>query len=402
MKIAYFDTVGGIAGDMTLAAFVSAGLPLDDLTAELKKLPLEGFELTGRHLHRNAIDAVHIEVVVTRELHFHRDLHGIFSIFDQSTLSEAVRQTAKNIFTVIGKAEARIHNIPLEKVHFHEVGAIDSIIDIVGTAICLEKFAVDRVYSSPVRLGRGGLIHTQHGVIPTPSPATLEILKDYPVQLTDVPDELTTPTGAGIIKALSSGVLQSEILRVETTGYGAGTREIPQLPNFLRILIGEFSDGSERDEIVSIETNIDDMNPQVYPFLIEELLAAGAHDAYLIPIFMKKGRPGILLCVMADASRLDLISNLIYRHTTTIGLRIQQIGRRKLPRRALEVQTRFGKVRAKLVIRDGKEVVAPEFDECKRIATETGAPILEIMRQLEQDIDARNSSFSSPPPGVPS
>lgn len=402
MKIAYFDTVGGIAGDMTLAAFVSAGLPLDDLTAELKKLPLEGFELIGRHLRRNAIDAVHIDVVVVQEPHFHRDLHGIFSILDRSTLSERVRQTAKDIFTVIGKAEARIHNIPLEKVHFHEVGAIDSIIDIVGTAICLEKFSVDRVYSSPVRLGRGGLIQTQHGVIPTPSPATLEILKDYPVQLTDVPDELTTPTGAGIIRALSSGVLHSETLRVETTGYGAGTREIVQLPNFLRVLIGEFSDQADRDEIVTIETNIDDMNPQVYPFLIEELLAAGAHDAYLIPIIMKKGRPGILLSVMADTSRLDQISNLIYRHTTTIGLRIQQIGRRKLPRRTLEVETRFGKIRAKLVIRDGKEVVAPEFDECRRIAKETGTPIPEIMRQLEQDIDARNSSFSPLPPGVPS
>jgi hypothetical protein len=402
MKIAYFDTVGGIAGDMTLAAFVSAGLPLDDLTAELKKLPLEGIELTGRHLHRNAIDAVHIDVLVAQEPHFHRDLQGIFSILDQSTLSERVQRTAKSIFTVIGKAEARIHNIPLEKVHFHEVGAIDSIIDIVGTAVCLERFAVDRVYSSPVRLGRGGLIQTQHGVIPTPSPATLEILKDYPVQLTDVADELTTPTGAAIIKALSSGVLHSETLRVETTGYGAGTREIPQLPNFLRVLIGEFSDESEQDEIVTIETNIDDMNPQVYPFLIEELLAAGAHDAYLIPIIMKKGRPGILLSVMADRSRLDLISNLIYRHTTTLGLRIQHVGRRKLPRRSLEVETRFGRVRVKLIIRDGKEAVAPEFDECKRIAKGTGLSIPVIMRQLEQDIDARNNSSSSPPPGVPS
>jgi hypothetical protein len=389
MKIAYFDTVGGIAGDMTLAAFVSAGLPLDDLAAELKKLPLEGFELAGHHIRRSAIDAVHIEVIVSHEPHFHRDIQGIFSIIDRSTLPAPVKERAKGVFDVIGKAEAKIHGIPLDTVHFHEVGGIDSIVDIVGTAICLEKFAIDRVYSSPVRLGRGGLINTRHGIIPTPAPATLEILRNYPVQLTDIPHELTTPTGAGIIKALSSGMLSNETLRVEATGYGAGTNEIPELPNFLRIVIGELADQTEREEIVTVETNIDDMNPQVYPFLIEELLGAGAHDAYLIPIVMKKGRPGILLSVMVDKTKLEQITGLIYRHTTTIGLRIQQIARRKLPRKSIDVETSFGNIRAKLVGRAGKEVVTPEFEECKRIARETARSLPDIMRQLEQEIAAR-------------
>jgi len=386
MKIAYFDTIGGIAGDMTMAAFVSAGLTLEELSAALKALPLDGFELIGRHLRRNAIDAVHIEVVVPHEPHFHRDLHGIFSIIDQSTLSAGVRETAKKIFNIIAAAEAKIHNVDPEKVHFHEVGAIDSIVDIVGTAICLEKFGIERVYSSPVRLGNGSTLTTQHGIIPNPSPATLEILKDYPVQLTDIPHELTTPTGAAIIKALSYGILRDVELRVKAIGYGAGTKEIPEIPNFLRILIADLPDESFRDDIVVVETNIDDMNPQVYPFLIEELLGAGAHDAYLIPIIMKKGRPGILLSVMVEKSRLETITELIYRHTTTIGLRIQQIGRRKLPRQHFEIDTSLGKTKAKLVMRNGKELVIPEFEECKRIARETGRPLPEIMRQLEQEL----------------
>jgi uncharacterized protein (TIGR00299 family) protein len=386
MKIAYFDTVGGIAGDMTMAAFVSAGLPLEELSAALKALPLDGFELVGRHVRRSAIDAVHIEVIVSLEPHFHRDLHGIFSIIDQSTLPASVKETAKKVFRVIAIAEAKIHNVDPEKVHFHEVGAIDSIIDIVGTAICLEKFGIERVYSSPVRLGNGSTLTTRHGIIPNPSPATLEILKDYPVQLTDIPYELTTPTGAAIIKALSYGILRDEDLRVKAIGYGAGTKEIAEIPNFLRLLIGDLPDEILREDIVVVETNIDDMNPQVYPFLIEELLSAGAHDAYLIPIIMKKGRPGILLSVMVEKSRLETITELIYRHTTTIGLRIQQIGRRKLPRQYFEIDTSLGRTKAKLVVRNGKELVVPEFEECKRIARQTGRPLPEIMRQLEQEL----------------
>jgi hypothetical protein len=386
MKIAYFDTVGGIAGDMTMAAFVSAGLPLEELSAALKDLPLDGFELAGQHLSRNSIDAVHIEVVVSHEAHFHRDLHSIFSIIDRGTLPESVKETAKKIFSVIAAAEAKIHNITVEKVHFHEVGAIDSIVDIVGAAICLHKFGIERVYSSPVRLGSGGTLKTQHGIIPTPSPATLEILKDYPVQLTDIPHELTTPTGAAIIKALSYGILRDENLRIEAIGYGAGTREMQEVPNFLRIVIADLPDETLRDDIVIVETNIDDMNPQVYPFLIEELLGAGAHDAYLVPIIMKKGRPGILLSVMVEKRHLETITDLIYRNTTTIGLRVQQISRRKLPRQNFEINTSLGKTKVKLVVRSGKETAVPEFEECKRIARETGRPLREIMQQLEHEL----------------
>ena len=386
MKIAYFDTVSGIAGDMTMAAFVSAGLSIDELGFELKKLPLPGFELIGKHVMRNAISAVHLEVAISHTPHYHRHLKDINNLIDASHLSQRVKEVAKSIFHVIGRAEAKIHDTTLEKIHFHEVGAVDSIVDIVGTAICLEKFGIERVYTSPVRLGSGGTVNTQHGVMPTPTPATLEILREYPTVLTNIPDELTTPTGAGIVKALSSGVLSDEVIRVHTVGYGAGSKELPQLPNLLRVVIGDIDSAYEQEQLVVVETNIDDMNPQVYPYLIEKLLDAGAHDAYLVPIIMKKGRPGILLSVMTGKSKLDAVSEIIYKQTSTIGLRVQEMGRRKLQRREMEIHTQFGVVRAKAVLRDGKEVIAPEFDECRRIADERGMSVLDVQQALLREI----------------
>lgn len=386
MRIAYLDTIAGIAGDMTMAAFVSAGLSIDELSAELKKLPLEGFELVGKHVMRNSISAVTIDVVISHTPHYHRHLKDINLIIDKSSLSPRVKEVAKAIFYEIAVAEAKIHNSTLEKIHFHEVGALDSIVDIVGTAICLERFGIERVYTSPVKLGSGGTVNTQHGVMPTPTPATLEILRGYPTVLTNVPHELTTPTGAGIVKALSSGVLADEVLRIETIGWGAGTKEFTQLPNLLRVAIGEMEEDGDRDQIVLVETNIDDMNPQIYPYVIEKLLEAGAHDAYLVPIIMKKGRPGILLSVMVEKSRLDAITGIIYSQTSTIGLRILPVGRRKLQRRTLEIHTQFGTVRAKAVMRNGAETLAPEFEECRRIAEERGIPVGDVQQALLNEI----------------
>jgi uncharacterized protein (TIGR00299 family) protein len=386
MRIAFFDTIAGIAGDMTLAAFVSAGFPLDELNAEIQKLGIAGVELSARHLRRSAIDAVHIDVVVPVEPNAHRHLSGILSMIERSGLSAAVQERAHAIFRQIAAAEAKIHGTDVEKVHFHEVGAVDSIVDIVGTAICIEHFGIERVYSTPVRLGCGGVIRTQHGVMPVPAPATLEILRDYPVVFTSIEEELTTPTGAAIIKALSSGVLQDEAITAETVGYGAGLKEFRELPNLLRLVIGHLGSEQEQEEIHTVEANIDDMNPQLYPAVIEQLLERGAHDAYLIPIIMKKGRPGILLSAMVPASRLNDVTEVFYRETSTIGLRIQVVGRRKLPRRQMEITTSFGRVAAKAVLRDGKETVTAEFEECKRIARETGMPLLEVMRILEHEL----------------
>jgi len=389
MKIAYLDTIGGIAGDMTMAGFISAGITVDELSQELQKLNLTGFELTARHVLRNSIDAVHVEVVVSHEPHYHRHLRDILAIIEESSLSTIVKSRSKAIFTTLADAEAKIHGTSIQKVHFHEVGALDSIVDIVGTAICMERFGIEQVYSSPVKLGSSGFVQTQHGTMPTPTPATLEILRNYPTVLTNVPHELTTPTGAAIVKALSSGTLTDEAITAETIGYGAGTKELDTIPNLLRVVVGTLEPSLEQDRVVVVETNIDDLNPQLYPYVLDKLLASGAHDAYLTTTIMKKGRPGILLTAITPETRLDTIIDVLYQQTSTTGLRIQRIGRRKLTRTEIEINTSFGLIKAKSVIRNGREITTAEFEECKRIAEERRVPVLEVMRILEHELGNR-------------
>lgn len=384
MRIAYFDTIAGISGDMTLGAFVSAGVRVDELISELAKLGLSGFELQASHAEHSGISATKIDVV-TSEQHVHRDLTEINRMIEGSALSATTKERAISIFRTIAIAEAKIHNTTLEKVHFHEVGAIDSLVDIVGAAICIEKLGIKAVYSSPVRLGSAGFVESEHGRLPVPTPATVEILRGYPILLTDIPFELTTPTGAGIIKSLSRGVLTNERIKVETIGYGAGTREIPSLPNLLRILVGEIDPVYESDEIVTVETNIDDMNPEIYPYVIEQLMNAGAHDAFVVPIVMKKGRPGMMLSILLERAKLDPVLSILFRETTTLGVRIQPIERRKLPRSQREVQTSLGTVKAKVIARDGKETFVPEFEECKRLALEKNLPLKDVYKVLERE-----------------
>ncbi len=398
MRIAYFDTIAGIAGDMTMASLIAAGVSFDELVGELKKLDLQGFELTAQHVRRSAIDAVHCDVVITQAPHYHRHLKDILAIIGNSSLTPAVKERASAIFTVLGHAEAKVHNTTIEKIHFHEVGALDSIVDIVGTCICLEMLGIEAVYSSPVRLGSGGIVKTQHGMMPTPAPATAEVLRDYPVVLTSIPEELTTPTGAAIIKALSRGVLTDEPIRIRSVGYGAGTKEFEGIPNLLRVVVGELADDHLRDGSVVLETNIDDMNPQLYPYVIDRLLAAGAHDAYLIPVVMKKGRPGILLSVLTDPARTEEIAHVIFRETSSIGLRVQTVGRRKLSRIALVATTSLGPVKAKAVQRDGATVVTAEYEECKRIAAERNMPLADVMRIINTELRSSTPTFEEPHP----
>lgn len=389
MKISYLDTIAGISGDMTLGAFISAGVLFDTLKNELQKLGLPGYELEAHHVERSGIAAVKLEVVVSEQPKYHRHLKDINALIDNSGLNAAVKGTAKKIFHEIAVAEAKVHNSTLEKIHFHEVGAIDSLVDIVGTAICLDVLGIEAVYSSPVRVGGHGLVKSAHGYIPVPTPATMEILKNYPTVLTDIETEICTPTGAGIIKALSRGVLAYEQIRVERIGYGAGTKQLPVAPNLLRIMIGTLEEQFHTDEIVSIETNIDDMNPEMFPYVVERLLATGAHDAYLVPVLMKKGRPGMLLSTLVERSRMDAVLAVIFRETTTIGVRIQPVERRKLKREVREMTTSFGIVKVKSVVRDGNAVLVPEFEECKRIAEETSLPLQRVYKQIEREINDR-------------
>lgn len=386
MKIAYFDTVAGISGDMTLGAFLSAGLPFELLVSELSKLRLSGYEVTAKHVVRNGITATKVDVIISEAPSYHRHLSDINAIIEQSGLSTTVQAHTKKIFYEVAVAEAAVHNSTIDKVHFHEVGAIDSLVDIVGTAICLEQMNIDRVFSSPVKVGSGGIVNTQHGALPIPTPATLEILKGYPVVLTDIPFELTTPTGAAIIKALSAGTLNHEQLSAQSIGYGSGTRDIPGIPNLLRIVIGELEQQYEHDEIVVVETNIDDMNPEILPYVIEKLLAAGAYDAFLTPIIMKKGRAGTMLSVLSERARLDLVLSIIFRETSTLGVRMHHLERRKLPRTQRQVKTSLGTVSVKSVTIDGRETLVPEFEECKRLALEKNLPLMEVYKILEHEL----------------
>jgi pyridinium-3,5-bisthiocarboxylic acid mononucleotide nickel chelatase len=386
MKIAYFDTIAGISGDMTLGAFISAGVPFDKLNNELRALGIGGFELQVRHIERNGMTAVKVDVVISEQPHYHRHMKDIEELIDKSSLSNYVKDHAKKIFREVAIAESKVHSTAMERVHFHEVGAIDSLVDIVGVSLCLEQLGIESVYSSPIKVGNGGFVKSQHGALPVPTPATMEILKNYPIQLTDIPYELTTPTGAAIIKALSQGVLSSEKIQVSSIGYGAGGRDIEQLPNLLRVLIGTLEPNYMTDEIVSIETNIDNMNPEIYPYVIERLFFAGAHDAYLTPMLMKKGRPGMILSVLAERAKMDGLLGIIFRETTTLGVRIQPIERKILPRSTKQVQTSLGTVSAKSITVDGKEHLRTEFEECKRIAAEKNLPLREVYRILEKEI----------------
>jgi uncharacterized protein (TIGR00299 family) protein len=391
MKIAYLDTIAGISGDMTLGAFISAGVPLDKLRTELKKLNLEGFELNVNNVNRNGIAAVQANVNITNPPKYHRNLKDISAIIDSSSLNNKVKENSKKIFSELAKAEATVHNSTIDKIHFHEVGALDAIVDIVGTSICLDLLHIEKIYSSPIKLGSGGFVNTEHGKMPIPTPATVELLKDYPTELTDTPFELTTPTGAAIVKALSDGIIPFEKIVVQSIGYGAGSRDLGETPNLLRIFIAELQTVTTEEEIVSVETNIDDMNPEIYPYIIEKLLLAGAHDAYLIPVIMKKGRPGILLSALANKSILQEIVNIILKETTTLGVRIQEISRKKLTRSTRTLKTSLGDVQVKVIQVDGTERYSPEFEECKRVAVEKNIPIIDVYKIFEKEL----SSFTT-------
>jgi len=398
MKIAILDTFSGISGDMVIGALISAGLPLEYLDSELKKLKLDGYRLSHSIVQKQSITAVKFDVQLIEEsgpYHKHEEknhseshhhAHGrtykeIVRIIDESELSQYVKEVSEKIFEIIGEAEAKIHNVKLEQVHFHEIGAIDSIIDIVGCAIGLEYFNVKEIFSSVIPLGRG-FVETQHGKMPVPAPATIEILKDYPVTFLDIPFELTTPTGAGIVKALSKGLIDYQRVKVSNIGYGAGSKNIPEIPNLFRLMIGEYVEGFSIDESYIIETNIDDMNPEFYPYVIERLLNAGAHDAYLVPIIMKKGRPGIILSTLCEASLLEEILKIIYRETTTLGVRILKIDRRKLIRDSEIVKTKFGDVKVKVILTESGKKYVPEFEECKKIAIGKNVPISEVYNEI--------------------
>jgi len=372
---------------MTLGAFVSAGVSIDYLTNELRKLNVDGIELYATHTERCSIAAVKLEVMISPKQHHSRNLKEIHEIIDNSKLNDSVKNNAKKIFKELGQAEAKVHKKNIDEIHFHEVGALDSIVDIVGTAICLDKLCIQKVYTSPIKLGCSGFVETEHGRLPIPSPATVEILKNYPTLLTDIPFELTTPTGAAIVKAMSLGVLTMEQFISTEVGYGAGSTEISKIPNVLRLIIGELNPYDEEDSIILIETNLDNMNPEIYPFVIEKLLSQGALDAYLVPIIMKKGRPGIILSTIVEKSKIDGVLKIFFMQTSTLGVRLHRIERRTVIRELGEKESSLGKVKVKIVKYGGKERIALEYEECKRLADGKKLALIEVYRILEKELN---------------
>ncbi len=390
MKIAYLDTIAGISGDMTLGAFIAAGVPLAQLQGELEKLNLSGYLLKAETVIRNGIAGIKLTVEITNQPKYHRHLNDICEIIDKSNLSEKIKDNSKKIFFELAKAEAKVHNTTIEKIHFHEVGALDAIVDIVGTSICLDILNVEKVFSSPIKLGSGGFVDTEHGKMPIPTPATVEILTGYPTLLTDIPFELTTPTGAAIVKALSGGTIQFEKMEVQNVGYGAGSRDMGEIPNLLRLFIAKLDLDSANEDLVIIDTNIDDMNPEIYPYIIEKLLEAGAHDAYLCPVIMKKGRPGILLSALVNKSKIEAISEIFFKQTTTLGLRINEVGRKILFRTSKFLCTSLGEVKVKVIIQGSNERITPEFEECKRLANQFKLPLIEVYKIIEKEIASKH------------
>ena len=387
MKLAYFDCFSGISGDMVLGALVDAGLDLRALEAELRKLNLDSWKISAEKVQRQAIRATKVNVE-TQEHHHHRHLSGILKMIDGAALAPRAADRARQIFQRLGEAEAKVHNIAIEKVHFHEVGAIDSIVDIVGAAIGFELLGIDNFACSSMDVG-AGRVKTEHGLLPVPAPATAELLRGAPTFSSGIEKELVTPTGAAIATTLAARFAAMPPMQLTAVGYGAGAADLPQQPNVLRLLIGESIATSTSEHhagdpcdaaVAVIEANLDDMSPQIYGYFAERALAAGALDIFATAVQMKKNRPGLLVTILCEPSRRDALIDLLFRETTTIGVRTHEVARETLARESVPVETPLGTIRIKLSRRDGVLLnAAPEYEDCQRIAAEKGVPLKQVL-----------------------
>ncbi|MGH7363125.1 MAG: nickel pincer cofactor biosynthesis protein LarC [Candidatus Methylomirabilales bacterium] len=399
MRIAYFDCFSGVAGDMILGALVDAGVPLTVLKEAVAALGLPGLEVEARKVMRGGFATTKVDVLTgepSREAdpglvdaghpphHSHRRLPDILEVLRASRLPEATRERAAAIFTRLAAAEAAVHGSAPEAVHFHEVGARDAIADVVGAVAGLAALGADRVEASPLNLG-GGRIATAHGTLPVPAPGTLELLKGIPCYGSPVEAELTTPTGAAILATVAAAFGPPPLLTVRAVGYGAGTRELTGQPNCLRLILGDSPDPGATDEVAVLEANIDDMSPQLFEPLMEDLFAAGALDVYLTPVIMKKSRPATVLTVLAEAGAEGRLAPLILQGSTTFGLRLSRRGRLRLAREIRTVETPYGAVAVK-VGRLGERTVqvSPEFEECRRVAAAAGVPVRAVLEAARE------------------
>ena len=382
MKAAYFDCFSGISGDMTLGALVDAGCSLDALRDKLQQLPVPGWEISSEKVWKNGMAATCVRVK-TQDTLKHRSLTTTLEILEKSGLESRVKVRASSIFRELGEAEAAVHDVPIEKIHFHEVGAVDAIVDIVGACIGFEELGFERFACSALNVG-GGTAKMAHGVLPVPAPATARLLMGKPTYSNGVQRELVTPTGAAIVATLCDSFGPQPAMKVSAIGYGAGTADLEAQPNVLRILAGEMSPSvdSHGGTIRVLEANLDDMNPQIFGYLLEKALAAGALDVFGTPVQMKKSRPGTLVTILCKPEDQTKFEEMLFAETTTLGVRSYLVERRALPREFVKVETEFGDLRVKVAWKDGRvQHASPEFDDCRKLAEEKNVPLHEVMEQ---------------------
>ena len=383
MKTAYFDCFSGISGDMTLGALVDAGCSLDVLRRKLQGLSLPGWEITAEKVWKSGMAATHVRVLA-EHTKTHRSLATIQEILEQSDLDAEVKRRADAIFTKLGEAEAAVHDVPLEKVHFHEVGAVDAIVDIVGACIGFSELGIEAFSCSPLNVG-GGTAKTSHGILPVPAPATARLLIGKPTYSNGAQKELVTPTGAAIVATVCESFGPQPAMKVSSIGYGAGNTDLEVQPNVLRIMLGEISGAALEGQggtIRVLEANIDDMNPQIFGYLLEKALLAGALDVFATPIHMKKSRPGMLVSILCRPEDEPKFRAMLFSETTTLGVRSQLVDRYALPREHVTVTTRFGEVRVKVSCAAGRiQHASPEFDDCRKLAEDQNVPLQEVMEQ---------------------
>lgn len=380
MRTLYFDCFAGISGDMTLGALVDAGADARALTEHLKALGVSGFELSFEKVDRSGISATRAKVETDEDEHQHRHLSDIRRIIEESRLSDRVKERALRIFTRLAEAEARVHNVEVERIHFHEVGALDSIVDVVGACIGFELLDVGRFACSSLHVG-SGMVEMAHGRFPVPPPAVAELLRGAPIYSTEVKGELVTPTGAAIVSTLCESFGALPRLRIERTGYGAGSRSYEKFPNVLRLLLGECEgeDAGADERLLMVETNIDDASPQLIGHLMELAFACGALDCFFTPVHMKKNRPGVLVSILCRPEHREMMLGLLFAETTTIGARSYAVERRALKREIIRVSTEFGPVDMKVVRARGRVVGgSPEYEHCREAALRAGVPLREV------------------------
>jgi len=400
LNIAYFDCFAGISGDMMLGALLDLGWEASELRKEAGKLKLSGWELEVKKVSKQGIAGT--QVKIRDEQNQARSFGKLLEIIEKSDLENKVKEKSRGILTRIGEAESRIHGVPLSEVHLHELGGVDTVIDVVGTVCGIERLGIERVYASKVHVGKG-FVECAHAILPLPAPATLELLKDVPIYGGDVEGELTTPTGAAIISGLASGFGSIPSMVLKKVGYGAGERDFA-FPNLLRVFLGTAeeipADAYVESTAMVIEANIDDMNPEIYPYLMERLLEAGARDVYFIPMHMKKNRPGILLGAIAE-EEFQKVVDVIFRETTTLGVRIHQVWRKKLSRKESWVSTKYGKVKVKLGSVQGKVTnISPEYESCRELSLKSGVPLKDIYQEIQIASLKEKESTNHHPPTV--